>query len=340
MRVLFRFLASMMATAVRRLRHGPLRPSWAFPFEGTVAFLRATTRAGARLGPVEERALWASLKSPRSRVFEEVRTFSAVAGGVPAMWVEPLSCTSELVIIYAHGGSFIYGSLVSHAELVARLAVASGARVLAIDYRLAPEHPFPAALDDMVSAYRWLLAEGTPAQRIVFAGDSAGGNLVVTAMLRAREQRLALPAAGLMLSPWVDLTRRGGSLESNQVYDWGIAEAFPRWAALYAAGHDLRDPLVSPIFADLRELPPLLVMNGEAEMLRDQIEELVAEAARAGVAVEHECFPDMIHNWVTLHGLTSQAQRGFDRAAAFLKSLRERDARAHREQDAAAASPS
>jgi acetyl esterase/lipase len=318
MPVATRFLAALASTTVARLRRGPLRPSWSFLFETTIAFLRETGRLAACLAPLEQRALWAALRPLPSPALKQVRRAPVDAGGVPAEWFTPAAGPGDAVVLYLHGGSFMYGSLTSHADVIAHLALAARVRVLALDYRLVPEATFPAPLDDARAGYRWLLAQGVPASKIVIAGDSAGGNLAVTSMLAMRDHGEPLPAGAIPFCPWVDPPRTGGSLDGNERFDWGFAGEFPRWCAFYAGDADPAQPLIAPVHADLAGLPPLCVLWGECEMLRDQIVDFVARARAAGVdvtAVEH---PDMVHNWITLSDFTPQAGRAYATMGAFV----------------------
>jgi acetyl esterase/lipase len=252
---------------------------------------------------------------------KRVRRTPVDAGGVRAEWFQPVHGHGEEVVLYLHGGSFMYGSLTSHGELITRLALAAHARVLALDYRLVPEATFPAPIDDTIAAYRWLLGQGVPPGRIVLAGDSAGGNLSVTALLALRERGEPLPAGAIPICPWVDPPRTGGSLDENERFDWGLAADFPQWCAFYAGVADPAQPLISPIHADLAGLPPLCVLWGECEMLRDQVVDFVTRAQAAGVDVTARAFPDMVHNWMTLHAFTPEAEKAFAAMGAFVQRV-------------------
>lgn len=321
MAVLQRFAGVLAGTAASRLRRGPLVASWSFPFEATVAFLRATSAAAAGLPPLAQRRVWAELRSPPAPVMRRVRRSFDGAGGVRAEWFEPAGSVGEAVVLFFHGGSFIHGSMASHGEMVARLALASGARVLALDYRLVPEATFPAPIDNAVAAYRWLLGQGVPPARIVFAGDSAGGNLAVATLLALRDRGEPLPAGAIPICPWVDLACTGGSLDAHARWDWGIPGEFPRWAAAYAGRVSLAAPLVSPARANLAGLPPLHVLWGSREMLRDRIVELVGRARAAGVEVDAEEFPDMVHDFMVLHAFTGEAERAYQSMGRFVRRL-------------------
>lgn len=311
-------MGALVSTLGRRLRHGPLRPSWSLLFETSICLLRRTSQRAASLDPLGERALWATMKAPPAKVFSSITQRDDTLGGVRARWFEPRDVRSEATIVYVHGGSFIYGSFESHGELIAHLAVTSGARVLAVDYRLAPEHRYPAALDDVIATYAALLEAGTAPSKVVLAGDSAGGNLVLAALLRLRDEGRPMPAGVIALSPWVDLGRQGGTLETNQAFDWGVPSSFQSWARTYLPTGSLDDPRVSPMYGDFGGTSPLLVLYGECEMLRDQVEELIERVRAAGLPIESERYPDMVHGWMTLASATPEAARAFERCARFV----------------------
>lgn len=219
------------------------------------------------------------------------------ARGVDGEWIVPARAPRDRAILYLHGGGFRMGSMASHRDLIARMAEASGCRVLAIDYRLAPEHRFPAALDDALQAFGFLLYQGLKPKQIALAGDSAGGNLVLATMLAARDRGQPLPAAGVLMSPWTDLAATGASYESR-------AEADPihqRKMILALAKSYLGEegdpchPLASPLYADLTGLPPLLIQAGDREIVRDDAVMFADKAKGAGIDVRLEIFEGMIH---------------------------------------------
>lgn len=223
------------------------------------------------------------------------------------------------VVLYFHGGGYVMGSVNTIRPLAANLAVAAGARVLALGYRLAPEHPFPAAVDDAVAAWRWLLDGGADPAAVAFGGDSAGGGLTVAALLAARDQGVPRPAAAVCISPWVDLTLAGESYDRNAATDpdvlrWRLEEM----ARLYLAGADPRIPLASPVFGDLAGLPPLLVHAGTSELLEDDAVLLTAVARTAGVSVTLELYQDMIHVWHAYAPGLPEGTAGIERIAAWL----------------------
>jgi phosphinothricin tripeptide acetyl hydrolase len=217
---------------------------------------------------------------------------------VPAEWLRPASAAAGRVVLYLHGGGYVIGSARSHRHLAAAITGAAGARALLIDYRRAPEDPFPAAIDDAVAAYRWLLEQGTPPDRVVIAGDSAGGGLTVATLLALRDARVPLPAGGVCISPWVDLTCSGGSYRTKAAVDPIVRRAgVQEMARAYLGDTDPRTPLASPLFADLRGLPPLLIQVGTEEVLLDDAVELASRAKAAGVEATLEVWDRMIHVW-------------------------------------------
>ena len=242
------------------------------------------------------------------------------AGGVGGEWIVPANASRDKAILYFHGGGFRIGSVASHRDLIARIADASGCRVLAIDYRLAPEHRFPAALDDALIAYRYLRDRGLRAADIAFVGDSAGGNLVLAAMLAARERGWPLPAAGALMSPWTDLAATGASYESRAEADPIHQRAMILALAKNYLGKDgdPRDPLASPLYADLAGLPPLL-QAGDRETVRDDAVGLAARAEAVGVAVELEVWDGMIHVF-QLFPEIPQAREAIASLAKFLRN--------------------
>jgi acetyl esterase/lipase len=249
-------------------------------------------------------------------------TCSAVdAGGVPAEWVDPPGGAAPApTLLYFHGGGYGMGSLNTIRGLVSQLAVATAARVLSVDYRLAPEHPFPAAVHDATGAYGWLLDQGVDPATVALGGDSAGGGLTVAALLAAKERGLPMPAAAVCISPWVDLTLSSPSLDRNAATDPEVTRAqLVQWADLYLAGADPRDPLASPVFADHAGLPPLLIHAGTAEAIEDDAVHLAVAARAAGVPVTLELYEDMIHVWHAFAPGLPEATATIERVAAWLQ---------------------
>jgi monoterpene epsilon-lactone hydrolase len=240
------------------------------------------------------------------------------AGGVPAEWI---GTGNGPVVVYVHGGGYSIGSLDSHRSMLTHLATAVDGRVLAVDYRLAPENPFPAALDDTCAAYRWVLADGTDPSRVVVAGDSAGGGLTLATLVALRDAGDALPAAGVCLSPWADLTQSGATISEKADTDPMVhAEDLDRCAAAYAGSdHDPGSPALSPLFAEMSGLPPLLVEVGTAEVLLDDARRLADRARAAGVDVTLFEGEDLVHVWHFFAGAVPEADEGIVRVARFIR---------------------
>ena len=235
------------------------------------------------------------------------------ANGVPAEWVAAPGASGQHAVLWLHGGGYTVGSINSHREMAARISRASGARALLIDYRLAPEAPFPAAVDDAVAAYRWLLAQGTSPSCIVIGGDSAGGGLTVAALVAIRQAGLALPAAGVCVSPWVDLETIGESMTTRADADPMVERTvLQRMAEAYLNGADPRSPLAAPLYADLSGLPALLIHVGDAEILLDDSTRLAERARAAGVDVTLDVWDEMIHVWHFFAAILPEGQQAID----------------------------
>jgi acetyl esterase/lipase len=242
------------------------------------------------------------------------------AGGVDGEWISPANVPEDNAILYFHGGGFRLGSVTSHRDLMAQIALASGCRVLAINYRLAPEHRFPAALDDALAAYGWMLDRGLKSENVAFAGDSAGGNLVLAAMLALRERGLPLPVSAVLMSPWTDLAATGSSYvsraEADPIHQRSMILAL---AKNYLGGQgDPYDPLVSPLYADLAGLPPLLIQVGDSETVLDDSVMFADLARAAGVDVSLEVWDGMIHVFQMFGAELPEARQAIASIAGFL----------------------
>jgi epsilon-lactone hydrolase len=240
-------------------------------------------------------------------------------GGVAAEQVTMPISRPDRTILYLHGGGFVTGSPRLFRHLTWRLAAAARARLLAIDYRLAPEHPFPAALDDVFAAYRWFLDEGVEPRRLALVGDSAGGGLALSLLLRLRDDGIALPAAAAVMSPWTDLALTGQSLRANSAADPMLdAAMLPRLVGAYLAGADPLDPYASPLYGDPAGLPPILLQAGGDEILRDDTTRLAERLRLAGCEAVLEIWPRMPHDWHVFASLMPEARRAIARIGRFL----------------------
>jgi acetyl esterase/lipase len=256
-------------------------------------------------------------------VADDVRSEHVQAGGVPSRWITvdgQRPSATETTILYLHGGSFALGSARCYTDLVSRLARACQARALVPDYRRAPEDPFPAGLDDIRSAYRWLVDSGTDPQRLVVIGDSAGGNLALALALTLREDEDADPPAAIVcLSPLTDMEATGATMESNAHLDPVISRAtLQQVIPMYLGEADARDPLVSPLYGEYEGFPPLLIQVGTREVLLDDAVRVADRARQAGVDVVLDVADEMPHVWQMFAGFLPEAEDAIARVARFV----------------------
>ncbi len=243
----------------------------------------------------------------------------ADADGVPAEWVVAPGASPGRVLMYLHGGGYQLGSPATLRHLIGLLSAAASARVLSVDYRLAPEHPFPAAVEDALAAYRWLLAGQTEPAAIAIAGDSSGGGLALGTLVALRDAGEAMPVAAAVISPWTDLALTGESLRTRAEAEVMVKSAgMPETAALYLNGADPRHPYASPLYADLRGLPPILIHVGDAELILDDSTRFAARAEAAGVDVTLEVWDEMPHVWHAFAGLLPEADQAVAGLGAWL----------------------
>ncbi len=250
----------------------------------------------------------------------DVSAAIADAGGITGEWLTPVGGDTHSVILYLHGGGYLLGSVDSHRAMLERLAKASGRRVLAINYRLAPEAPFPAPVEDACAAYRWLLTQGIAAKRIAISGDSAGGGLVIATLLALRDAGDAMPGCAVPISPWTDMEGTGASMETRAAVDPMVQKGpLVEMAGAYLQGADTRNPLASPLYGDFKGLPPLLIQVGDAETLLDDTTRIVPKLKAAGVDVTMEVWPDMIHVWHLFAPMLDKGQEAIDGIGAFVR---------------------
>ncbi len=242
------------------------------------------------------------------------------ADGITAEFITAPGANPKQVVLYLHGGGYVIGSIQSHRYLMQNVSRAAGARTLGIDYRRAPEHPFPAALDDAVSAYRWLLKQGYAPAHIAIAGDSAGGGLTLATLLQLRDLGEPLPAAGVLISPWADLTGTAPSVAERAAIDPCVSPAgLAKMAGYYLNGTDGENPLASPVFAQMHGLPPLLIHVGGREILYDDSLTIARKAKAAGVDVTFVEEPDLFHVWHAYAPMLEEAQASVEQIGVFLK---------------------
>jgi monoterpene epsilon-lactone hydrolase len=249
----------------------------------------------------------------------DIAVTPVAANGVAAEWTATPDADHSRGVLFLHGGGYVIGSLASHRHLAAEIGRAAGARTLALHYRLAPEHPFPAAVEDALAGYRYLLAQGLAPGHIALAGDSAGGGLVVAALLAIRDAGLAEPAAGWCISPWTDMEAIGASITTKAAEDPTVQKAaLLELAGYYLNGTNPRSPLAAPIHADLRGLAPLFIQVGAAEILLDDAVRLAGVAGAAGVPTTLEIWPEMVHVWHMFYPELAAGRRAIAAGGRFL----------------------
>jgi epsilon-lactone hydrolase len=282
-----------------------------------VAFKRQ--RAAKTVEEVRQRlAMFGHIVPPPPR---DTKVSKLDLDGVPAVHVATPRSLDDRHLLYLHGGGHMSGSPGLYRDFTWRIADATRARVTILDHRLAPEHPFPAALDDAIAAYRRLLSDGADPRRMAFAGESSGGGLVFSTLLRLRDEGLPMPAAAVALSPWTDLALTGPSLQTNARADPMIrSEETPRLAAQYLAGADPRTPYASPLYGDHSDLPPTLIQVGSDEVLLDDSVRMAERLEAAGCHVEIEVWPRMPHAWQLWARIIPEANAAIARIGAFVQS--------------------
>lgn len=271
---------------------------------------------------VEERRVEIDLLAGASPLAEGTVGEAVDVDGVPGEWLRPPGVAEDGALLYLHGGGYVVGSVVSHRPLASKLAAATGVPALIIDYRMGPEDPFPAAVDDAVASFHWLVARGLDPSRIAVAGDSAGGGLTLATLLALRDAGGPVPGAAACISPWADLTMSTPSMDANTGGDPMLDRERLQWYAdrYVPDGTDPRSPLVSPCFADLSGLPPVVVHAADDEVLVDDAR-LVAEAVEAaGGTVEYRTWPDAFHVFHATAGLTPEGDEAVAAMGAFLKA--------------------
>jgi monoterpene epsilon-lactone hydrolase len=284
-------------------------------------FLQLMGSPFAHSTPLQTQRAYLERQGRRARVPREIQVQSTSIGQTYAEWLRPREARPGVALLYLHGGGYTIGSCSAYRALVARIAAASGADALIIDYRLAPEHPFPAALTDARTAYGWLLQRGLSGDRIVVIGDSAGGGLALALTVGLRDQAQPLPAAVIGMSPWLDLTTSGKTMKTLAQDDPLITwEACVLNARRYVGDHQPWEPLISPHFANPAGLPPIYIQVGQHEVLRSDSESFVRAARQAGVQVRFEIWPGMWHVWQAFAPWVPEANRAIQLIGEFAQA--------------------
>ena len=286
-----------------------------------IAALRALLASNPRPPGLADRRQRLDDFGSHTPIAGDIRLEPVKLAGIEGEWSTAPGADQSRAALFIHGGAYVSGSVVSHRPLATELGRAAGVPVLAIDYRRAPENPFPAAVEDVVASYRHLLDKGLAPGRIAIAGDSAGGGLTLALMVAARDRGLPLPACGWCISPWVDLECLGASFTAKAAVDPMIQKPYLlETAASYLAGADPRTPLAAPLYADLKGLSPLLIQVGSSETLLDDSVLLAGVAGAAEVKVTLEVWPEMIHAWPLFHKQLAAGRRSIERAGAFIRA--------------------
>ena len=268
---------------------------------------------------LEERRMGANMMGARFQNLDGISMEAVDADGIPAEWVTAPGANNGAVL-YLHGGGYVTGSVISHRGMAANLSRTSGCSVLTVDYRLAPENKHPAQVQDAHTAYRWMLSNGADQSTTIIAGDSAGGGLTVATLLSIRDDGDPLPAAGVCISPWVDMEGTGDSMKSKAGVDPMVSkEGLIDMAQNFLGDGDRRDPLAAPLYADLTGLPPLLIIVGTAEVLLDDAIRLHEKAESVGVDSTLEIWDDMVHIWPWFAPFLPEGQQAMEQMGDFIK---------------------
>ena len=246
------------------------------------------------------------------KVPESIEVEALTIKGMKAEWLTPKGSSREKVIFYTHGGGYVSGSCSDHRMHVAKFVEGTGLPALLFEYRLAPEHPFPAALEDSVAAYQWLLEQGTAPENIIIVGESAGGGLCLATLVALRDQNIPLPSAGVAMSPWTDLTRSGESYKRNERKDISTLGSWDVWGDFYVGDNDPKHPWLSPLHANLHGLPPVMLQVGDNEILLDDSVRFVEKAKAAGVEVTLQVWEGMVHCFAIMAPMFPEATQAMN----------------------------
>jgi monoterpene epsilon-lactone hydrolase len=254
---------------------------------------------------------------------KDMKNVPVIAGNVPAEWITTPNSESQKVILYLHGGGYVAGSIATYRDLVTRISMASKARILILEYQLAPEFPFPSCIEDAFSAYKWLIfAQKIDPKNIIIAGDSAGGGLTLALLIKLRDEELPMPIAAVCLSPWTDLAGTGDSLKNNAKIDPFISKEF--WeisAKSYLGTIDPKNPLASPLYANLKGLPPIFIQVGTSEVLLDDSIRFTERAKAAGIDVRLKIWKDMIHIFAIFAALAPESRKAIEEIGEFIREF-------------------
>ena len=276
---------------------------------------------GKRMGIEEYRALTDQNARFSNRLPKDVKVDRFEADGIPAAWISPSNADADKVIVHFHGGGYVTGGIDSHLMMGIPMAQALRIKILLFDYRLAPEHPFPAALQDGLKIYRWLLEQGYQARDIILSGDSAGSGLALATTLSLQDTNEPLPSAVICISPWVDLAHTGDSHATNADTDVVLTtDVLAEWASAYTDESILKNPLVSPLYADFHGFPPMFIQTDSSEILFDDAKRLADKARVDGVDVTLKVWNGLWHAWHAMGGLIPESKKAFEEIGQFLNA--------------------
>jgi monoterpene epsilon-lactone hydrolase len=312
-------LVTFVVVGVRRLFKGPLHVGWSYRYEALVEVMRKSMygRDDVPIGVIRKRFVPSRVHWKLRPLLEYER--GTLAGCRTETFTPKTWTTKDPTLLYLHGGGYVMCSPATHRDLVSRIALASGTRAIALDYRKAPEHPFPIPIDDAEAAYKELLTSGVSPQHLFVGGDSAGGGLTLALLQRVRDAGLPLPRAGVLLSPWVDLECLGESISRNEPYDYLPVSGLTWGRNQYLQGQDFKHPHASAVHADLRGLPPLLMQTGALELFLEENLRFAQRAKEAGVALTHEVEPGGVHVFQAFASFLPECEPAIERIGAFIR---------------------
>ena len=303
---------SILEVCARRVLKGPRRPGWNWFAEMGTNMLRQQLVVAFNMDDVQAARSYLDSVEIRSPALSEVNIRPVVHEKFRGSWVAGKNAESHVTVLYLHGGGYCFYPQ-AYANFIALTTLAANSRTFALDYRLSPEHRFPAQLHDALNAYRWLLENGTDPEELVLFGDSAGGNLTLALLLAARDSKLTLPALAIVLSPATDLETDRPSMVANQDFDWIHKRMLMQWADWFCDSGQRRDPLVAPLWADLRGLPPIYIQAGRCEILYDSVQAFADRARSQGAKVVLESWEDMNHDFQIFGPDVPQSAEAFRR---------------------------
>ena len=308
---LFNLYWSLIYVSIRRLVKGPRLPKWNWMFEVSTHFAKMQSMIAFDMPNISDGREYEDALVMASAAVAQTN-IEPVTTPIKGHWFTPKAGAQDVTMLYLHGGGYAFYSK-AHENLIALVTLAAKSKTFALDYRLIPEHPFPAQLEDALAAYRWLLETGIKPERLVVCGDSAGGNLTLALLLALRDSKSPLPALGICIAPWTDVGNSGDSLKGNEPYDWVEKRMTLQWAEWFCKNESPEHPIVSPIYADLRGLPPIYIQAGDAEILYDMIRDFAEKAQLKGANVKLDVWKNMNHDFQAFSGIIPESDEALQR---------------------------